>query len=168
MASPVLWASAPCAICYQRPAGSVLAVCYQAPVLPSLALALILLAAAAAAALVHPCLLNCPMPPTPAQGVFVPSRMEVQMRDGSFVSGTEFERLAGRGAAKKWKVRGWAGRPSQALEALTLASPTVTLENRACPQKQRRLLFSLELKSALHWCLSFVWYQLFAGMCPRP
>ena len=31
-------------------------------------------------------------------------RMEIQLSDGRMVSGTEFERLAGRGAAKKWKV----------------------------------------------------------------
>lgn len=33
-------------------------------------------------------------------------RLEVQLLDGRTVSGTEFERMAGRGAAKKWKVGG--------------------------------------------------------------
>jgi len=38
------------------------------------------------------------------QGKFMSVRMEIQLSDGRMVSGTEFERLAGRGAAKKWKV----------------------------------------------------------------
>ena len=39
------------------------------------------------------------------QGKFFAGRMEIQLPEGRYVSGTEFERMAGRGAAKKWKVR---------------------------------------------------------------
>ncbi len=39
--------------------------------------------------------------------------MEFRLPDGQILSGTEFERLGGRGAAKKWKVR--SPRPSLSL-----------------------------------------------------
>jgi hypothetical protein len=40
------------------------------------------------------------------QGEFMTGSMDVRLPDGRTVSGTEFERMGGRGAAKKWKVCG--------------------------------------------------------------
>ena len=37
-------------------------------------------------------------------GVFNVARLDVTLADGNTVSATEFERLAGRGSSKKWKV----------------------------------------------------------------
>jgi hypothetical protein len=47
------------------------------------------------------------------QGEFIVREMEIRLADGRMMTGTEFERASGRGAAKKWKVcvyvcaRGW-------------------------------------------------------------
>lgn len=47
------------------------------------------------------------------QATFNVPRMDVTLTDGSSVSPTEFERLAGKGASKKWKVRSGGGKGGQ-------------------------------------------------------